>query len=483
MISTTIHPDETERFRTAQALWQQGQVAPASALLHEILARHPGHLEAADLFARLLQSQGQLNAASQVMMELCRQAGMDTTTTVRCAEFILQCQRHHLAAALCDEAFARGNASPALHALAGNIANQIGEFESARKHFLTALDTGIDLNHWFVLGMLATTQRYATREHPDFARFIAHFQHPSANPDARAATGFGLAKAYDDIGAYAEAAQTLREANRLSRQVHSWPRGAWERWLAGRMQSSLPETRVPEASGFVPVFIVGLPRSGTTLAATQIARHNGVRDRGELPLLNFIAERLSMSNHLRNPGVLHEAAELYRRCVVQDDPPVRWYIDKDPNNFRYLDLIATLFPQARVIHCRRDRRDAALSIWSQDFSHPHYGFANDLDDIAAYIRDYDKLMQHWRQRLDLPMFDLDYESMTADPEATVERLRAFIGLPSQAAASAAAPASSAPIASASMWQARQPIYRSSVGRWKNYLPHIPELARIPTGGE
>ncbi|MFZ0871166.1 MAG: sulfotransferase [Rhodanobacter sp.] len=474
---TTLRQDDTERLHAAQRLWQQGQVEPARAVLEEILARHPGHAEAATLLAKLLQGQGQLNAASDVMASLCRHSDMGAATTFRCAQFIQQCQRQRLAATLCDEAFARGSTSAELHVLAGNIAKELGEFDSARSHYLAALETGVDLNAWFVLGALATTQRYDTSAHPDFGRFIAHFHDTAYSLHSRATTGFGLAKAYDDLGDYANAAQTLREANRLSQQAQPWSRASWAQWLGTRMQSRLFEQPLHAAPDFVPVFIVGLPRSGTTLAATQLARHPDVRDRGEMPMLNYMANSLQAGNHQHDAGVLREAAELYRRLAVQDDPRVRWYIDQDPNNFRYLDLIAALFPQARIIHCQRGRRDTALSIWSQSFAQAHYGFANDFGDIADFFSGHDRLMQHWQQRIQLPIHRLDYEDMISDPQSTLEKLRLFVGVPA-AAASDETSASPAAITSASMWQARQPIYRSSVERWKHYLPYIPEIERF-----
>ncbi|CAM5606956.1 hypothetical protein RLIN73S_03638 [Rhodanobacter lindaniclasticus] len=119
---------------------------------------------------------------------------------------------------------------------------------------------------------------------------------------------------------------------------------------------------------------------------------------------------------------------------------MRWYIDKDPNNFRYLDLIAAMFPQARVIHCRRGRADTALSIWFQGFARSHYGFANDLADIAEFFDGHDRLMRHWRERSPLPIFTLDYEALIDAPETTLEALRGFIGLPPlPASATSAAP--------------------------------------------
>lgn len=469
--------DDNARFRMAQALWQDGQVEAARQLLEEILARQPGHAEAATLLAKLLQSQGLLERASAVMAASCRQLGLSADATLRCAQFIRQSQRQPLAAQLCEEAIARGNATGDLHALAGNIYREIGDFDAARRHFLDALKAGVNLDVWFVPGALVTTRRYASLDHPDVEQLIAHFQKAQGSPRARAASGFGLAKVYDDVGEYAKAVDVLREANALARREQAWSRDSWEQWVDARMRERARATRLQAESDWTPIFVVGLPRSGTTLTALQLARQADVRDRGELPHIPYIAARLEASGRAGDPEVLREAADLYGAHLRQDDAPARWYVDNNQMNFRYLDLIARLFPHARVIHCIRNRRDAALSIWSQYFANDACAFANDWSDIAAFSAGHDRLMEHWKQNLDLPIHTVAYEDMVERSEDVSEQLRKFVGLPSHAAARER-PAHDPVITSASMWQARQPVYRSSIARWRAYAPYVPELERL-----
>lgn len=459
--------------RVADSLWRQGQTAAARMVLEDMLASDPTHAGAATLLGKLLQGLGMLNAACEVMAAQCRSEGLTAATTFRCAQFIQQCQRHPLAAALCEEAFAHGHDSAELRVLAGHVAREMGRFDTARAHYLSALAAGVDLDRWFVLGALASSQRYMSRNHEDFVRLATHFRDAGYSARSRATSGLGLAKACDDVGDHALAAVALREANRMLQQASPWSRQAWTRWLEARLRSLPPDTSLPADSDFVPIFIVGLPRSGTTLAASRLARHGEVRDRGEPNLLHVIAERLQAVGARDDPDALHEAAALYRAHVVQDDPPVRWYIDKDPNNFRYLDLIAAMFPQARIIHCRRGRADTALSIWFQGFARSHYGFANDLADIADFFEGHDRLMRHWRECSPLPIHALDYEALVDDPDATLEALRRFVGLPAPAASDP--PGVPAVVTSASLWQVRQPLYARSIGRWKSYAPYVPEL--------
>jgi tetratricopeptide (TPR) repeat protein len=465
--------DIDSHFAVAQALWERDDVAGSEAILHDIAARDPTREDVSTLLAKLLQSQGRLDAASKVMFDLCSARAFEPEISLRGAQFIQQSHRQRLAAELCDLAIARGRATPALLAVAGNIARELGDFAKARALYLDALGAGVDLNSWFVLGALAHTVRYTDAGHPDFARFDAHFRDGAFSARARAATGFGLAKAFDDIGDYESAAGILRTANALVRSALTWSPSAWDSFVDARLGERVARVPAAPRSDFVPVFVVGLPRTGTTLSATRLAQQTAARDRGELRMLRFIAEQLIGGGHLGDAGAIAEAAELYRVHARQDDAPATWYIDQDPMNFRYLHIIEALFPQARVIHCRRGRRDTALSLWFQDFAHHDSAFAYDFSHIARFAGGHDRLMRHWQRTLSLPIHTLDYETLIADPASTLDALRDFIGAPA-----ADAVASPAPIHSASVWQARQAIYSGSVGRWRKYAPFVPELIEL-----
>ncbi|HSE12885.1 MAG TPA: sulfotransferase [Rudaea sp.] len=460
---------------TARSLWEQGDLVRGEAVLRDLAARYPAREDALTLLAKLLQSQGRLDAASEVIFDLCRVAGFPTELSVRGAQFIQQCDRQPLAAELCDAAIARDRATPALLVAAGNIARELGDFAKARAHYLAALDANVDLDSSFVLGALAHTMRYPDASHPDFAIFQAHFRNPLGSLRARAATGFGLAKAHDDIGDYASAAGILREANGMVREVLPWSAPAWDNFVDARMHERIASVRGAGSADFIPIFVVGLPRTGTTLTATRLAAHTGARDRGELRTLRYIAGQLVAGAHLGDTAAIAEAAELYRTLSRQDDAPAPAYIDQDPLNFRYLHLVQALFPRARVVHCRRSPRDTALSLWSQDFAHPDCAFAYDFASIAHYAAGHDRLMRHWQRTVSLPQYTLDYETFVADPQGTLAALRAFIGTPEP---DIAAPSGAMPINSASVWQARQPVYAHSVGRWRQYAEFVPELTAL-----
>jgi hypothetical protein len=155
----------------------------------------------------------------------------------------------------------------------------------------------------------------------------------------------------------------------------------------------------------------------------------------------------------------------------RDDAPARFYIDKNPLNFAYVDFIAALFPRARFVYCRRDARDTVLSIWSQHFAHEALAFAYDFASIAQVLKDHRRFMQRWRERFAARIIEIDYEAVVSEPDAQTRRLGDFLGV-----ARASDAADSQTVTTASVWQARQPVYARSVGRWKNYAPYLPELA-------
>jgi hypothetical protein len=149
--------------------------------------------------------------------------------------------------------------------------------------------------------------------------------------------------------------------------------------------------------------------------------------------------------------------------------------DKMPNNFQYLGLIAALFPRARVIHCRREPMDVCFSCYSHDFQ----DWTCDLDTLASYYREYERLMAHWREVLPFPFLEVAYEELVADGEAVSRRLVAFCGLTWDERCLAYHQNRRA-VRTASLMQVRQPVYQSSVGRWRRYEAYLRPLREALT---
>jgi Sulfotransferase family len=252
--------------------------------------------------------------------------------------------------------------------------------------------------------------------------------------------------------------------------------------------------RLPRArhGSEVPVFIVGMPRSGTTLTEQILAAHPEVFGAGELPALQRVVGLVPAMTGKAAPwpecaarlgqGGVDTLAARYLSEVTRLAPGAARITDKMPQNFLSLGLVALLFPEARVIHCTRDPVDTCLSCYFQGFTQGH-GYAFDLATLGAYYRHYRRLMDHWNAVLDIPVIDMPvmemrYEAMVADQEAESRRLVDFAGLDWDDACLRFF-ASDRLAHTASYDQVRRPVYKGSVGRWRRYAAHLgPLLAAL-----
>lgn len=469
---------ELERLR-AGLLERTGHAADAERALHGLLQTDPSDAATAFALARLLRSQDRTAAAADVVRACATLAGntADMRIVGAAIDLLADMHRARAAAAIADAAIDVHPDDPRLHAYAGMLAMQLGDFELARGHYLFALRHEPRALEWHAAIGLAHTLRYTDATHPDFALFRTAMQRDGLSGLARAELHFALGKALDDIARYPQAAQHFLTGNAMRKQQVAWQRKGWRRSIKARLGAApRSSVAVPDAD-FTPIFIVGMPRSGTTLLAELLSGRPRICNRGELPTLGELALSSAL---VGDPDVaaLQRAAANYRRAARQDDASqCQWFIDKQPLNFRYVDLALALFPQARIVHCRRDPRDTALSLWMQCFLEDVQGYAYDFADISIVLRDERRLMAHWRQRFPDAIRDVDYEALVASPQDTVAGIADWIGLP-RAATPRQDDAEHA-IDSASLWQARQPVYSRSVGRWKAYAALLPGLATLP----
>jgi tetratricopeptide (TPR) repeat protein len=235
-----------------------------------------------------------------------------------------------------------------------------------------------------------------------------------------------------------------------------------------------------------PVFIVGMPRSGSTLVEQILVSHPDVEGVGEVSVIPNIIATLSdvpeggaaYPDNLKNLTTrkLDILANRYldgiRRLVAGNAPRVT---DKTLVNFMHLGLISLMFPKARVVHCMRDPRDTCLSIFFKNFDESHH-YANRLDSLGTYYAHYRKVMRHWESLRILPIFNIQYEDMVQNQEARSRELIEFLGLKwnDQALKFYETKRS---VATASYDQVRQKMYTQSMQRWKNYEKHLDPLIK------
>lgn len=463
-----IHPGEPAlHYLLGNALRVQGKLESAERELRSVLTVDPAHINAAASLAFLLRELGRMGEATAVMHARWQSGRYGPDEARRTATFMAQCNRHMEAIEVCTQALA-AQPDANLFALRGTLAMTLGEFEQASDDLRRAVGINPKLAaSWLWLAM---SHKFKTRNDPDLLALEAIAAKYPAGSEVRICTGFALGKAYDDLDDIPAAVRALREANSIMAERVAWQTREWNDFVESQIAAALP-TPVAD-SEIMPVFVVGLPRTGTTLVSMLLSRHPLVRNRGEMGWLAGLAEQGAPRNYPAR--FLAHAAKLYGAQLRQDDEPAHCYIDKNPFGFRYLGLAAALFPRARVIHCRREPRDCVLSAWRQYFANPEAGYTYRFSDMAAVSKGHDQLMEHWRATLPLPIFELEYETLVARPEETVSALLGFLDLEPESRAAVMENKREA-IGTASVWQARQPIYGTSVGRWRAYAEYLPEL--------
>jgi tetratricopeptide (TPR) repeat protein len=309
---------------------------------------------------------------------------------------------------------------------------------------------------------------------------------PALRDEAKALIGYGLAKYHDRRGDFAAAASAGRIANEARRRVAGPAnRAASSARIDGLIATYDREFFFQRRQFGVgtdqPVFIVGLPRSGTTLCEQILSSHPKLHGAGELPDLANIAtasvgEDLSPWQAAANltEASSRELAMRYLRALRNGAPKDRLRIsDKSPLNFFQLAFAALLLPNARVIHCIRDARDNALSIWMENFNSDQ-AYATDFGDLAFFRSQYQRLMTHWRNTLPLRILEVHYEDTVKDLDTQARRLLSFLDVPWDERCLQFHRNDRA-VQTPSRWQVRQPIYGGSVERWRNYAPYLDDL--------
>ena len=296
---------------------------------------------------------------------------------------------------------------------------------------------------------------------------------------------FALGKLYDSSGLYDEAFAHYRQANDLrpKRFVPDEHATAYTSLMQIFDRKFVMQAPRASISTDKPIFIVGMPRSGTTLTEQILASHPDAFGAGELrDIGNFVTELVNRKGgkvgypdcfRTLSREVLTDFARRYVAHLHKLAPDARRVVDKMPQNFQALGFISLLFPEARMIHCVRDPRDTCLSIYFQLFTES-IRFSNDLMHIGLYYRQYERLMKHWGQVLDLPMLEVRYEDLIANQEAGSREIVAFAGLEWDDRC-LAFHRTKRTVVTCSYDQVRQPIYTSSAGRWQRYERHLAPL--------
>ena len=436
------------------------------------------------------------------------------------AVVLLDLGRAREAEAMIRRALEQRPAAPELHNLHGRILDALGRMDDAIAAHRTAIE--LDPRRAQSYAELGNTlvaygrqiegieqYRSALRIDPDRAdlrRMLGkHLDEATAlieregdyrasapNSPARMHLGFDLAKAYEEAGEHQRAFQLLEEANLIRRRSFNYRRSDSESAFGEIERNFSPDLFAKHAGAGnpdpTPIFIVGMPRSGTTLVEQILASHPDVAGAGELSLLRELVAGQTVGDatmdYAKMLAGMDDAAftrlgSRYVETLRGFSATARHITDKMPGNFMLIGMIKLMLPNARIIHCVRDAADTGISIYRNFFS-THLGYAYDLGEIGHYHRLYQSLMAHWNTVLPGFVNDISYEALVADQESETRRLLALCGLDFRPECLEFFN-TERPVHTASAAQVRKPISAASVGIAKRYGDALAPLEKALSG--
>jgi tetratricopeptide (TPR) repeat protein len=374
------------------------------------------------------------------------------------------------------------------HANLGIVLQALGHLEGSRKAYAAAVSYAPRTTRYHL--SLAEAKRFSADD-PQLVALEGLAREIGSLPkEEQMHLHFALGKAYGDVGRRELAFHHLLEGNALKRQQVAYHEEQ-SLGLFDRTRAVFSAELMREKAGFgepssVPIFILGMPRSGTTLIEQILASHPRVYGAGELPAFDRAVTALGSDGPaISFPEIvpsltgaqLRQLGKSYLANVAAIAPEAARITDKMPANFRYVGLIHLALPNARIIHTQRDPIDTCLSCFSKLFAGDQ-PFAYDLRELGRYYRAYEQVMAHWRAVLPPGvMLEVRYEDVVADLESQARRIIAHAGLEWDDACLAFYK-TQRPVQTASASQVRQPIYATSVGRWVPYRHLIQPLLGI-----
>ncbi len=489
--ATTLKPDYTKAHHNlATVLMKQGRLEEAVQAYTEALSgADPQMAETYNNLGNVLRKLGRpTEAADELRKSIAIKPGYAEGYYNLGIALLLQGQIAE-ARECFREVLTRDPQDPLGYSGLGDAHAAEGQHEAAIENYQKAISLEGNCTPAYV--GLAKAKKFSM-EDSELISGIEHFLTLQENDnEAQRVLHFALGKIYDDCGSYDKAFTHYQNANALKRSQVVFDGQTHVAEVSALINTYTSELFAHHAghgaNSELPVFIVGTPRSGTTLLEQILAAHPRVHGAGELRFITefvqALPKRLDKSEaypeclRFLTADLISELAEAYLENLRSycGDGKVLRVTDKMPGNFYHIGLISILFPRARIIHCRRDPLDACLSIYFQA-SNTGNAYSYDLADLSVFYRQYRRLMAHWRSVLPGRLIEVDYEELVNHQEVVSRRLVAQCGLEWDDACLSFYQ-HRRPVLTVSGWQVRQPIYKTAVQRWKHYEKHLGPLKR------
>lgn len=462
------------------------QYAEADAWLTKALAIHSECAEAVAGRANLLLATNQYEKAVEWLEKAIRLHSTDISVHINLPIVLGIIGQHDKAMDRAERTLRRFPKNPIVLYAAARTYGAAGQMDKAERTLLKAIQ--IDPSYGAAYRQLSFSKRFTEKDIPLIGQAEAQL-HKSMTATNKADILFALGKMHDDLHNYDKAFGYFQQANLLTRRSEKPDDQSslvkLQKKIFTHGHRNNPDNH-PADGTCRPVFVVGMPRSGTTLIEQIITSHPKAAGAGELPEINRIAKTLYLESRKKSffgmetfampdKPFWQEHRKNYLDVLQEGRKDAECITDKMPSNYHYLGLIHFMFPDAVILHVVRQPLDVCLSCYFQAFL--GLPWSNDLTWIAETYRDYRKLMAMWKRVLPAgKIHDVYYEELIAQPELESRRLIDVCGLEWDPACLDHA-RNSRSIQTASVWQVRQPIYQTSKMRWVNYAPYIGELAQ------
>ena len=446
-----IKPDQlAARDNLGSSLKQLGQFDAAEEIYRGTIGRNPFHVRARIGLAETLQEAGRLDEAIKLFRESLSIRPKD-------AELL-----YGLGVAMMEK-------------------GKLGEAADLARQAVTVVP-GM-AKAWL---LLTQVKRQTERDKELSGMEAEHAKAPQGSL-ARMQLSFGLGKVHDDLKDYGRAFDYFAEGNAIRRQGIDYDpvrtRDEFEAMKAAFDKAFFEKHRTSHVSDDTPIFVVGMPRSGTTLVEQIIASHPQVYGAGELSILKTaVGKQFPMSMPGGFPAgiadmpdkAFAEAGQGYLDMLHSRYPGYRHVTDKMPGNFMLVGFLHMMLPKAKIVHCARDAAATCLSIFKVHFRGDSHRYGYDLGELADFHNLYTDIMAHWRKVLPGVVHDVRYEDFVADQEGQTRALMAYLGLPWDDKV-LSFHETDRPVRTASAAQVRQPMYQGSVDLWKRYGDRLKPL--------
>lgn len=477
-----------EKFEAAQALQKAGKFAEAEKLYRKILTLHPEHAASHHQLGVLARKSGRHRAAAGHFARAVRHAPknalyrFDLAAAFHATARPEKAVRHFRLALGLRPDHARTH-----HRLANALA-ALGDFDAAAAHYQKALELEPRYTPAYLGLAEASLHRVGD---PLFDLIRKRLRDPKLDAAAKADLHFALTKMFDDCDDFDRAFAHARIANQLTAQKYSQRFGARTN---ARIKAVFTRQFFEQRQGWgdpskLPIFVIGVARSGKSLIENLLARLPGVKGADEHTGLALLEDELpKLANTAQAyPGCVAALDRTAIACVAERElatlreaaGKAKHVVTTTPSNFRRLGLIALLFPKARIIVCRRDPLDTGLAAYFRHFN-AQQSHAGDLTHIGQYLRQFDDMMRHWRQVMPVPMLDVRYETLAADPVGECRKMADFCGLPWNDAL-LERPYAALPRRGVKAGDGA--INSRQVGRWRHYKKYLGPLQAALQPGE